>query len=167
MTTREHNQTEILIIDDDTTFTYVLAQYLLVSDHFQDHRIALTAVTSGEEAIVAVREHTPDLFVLDMRLDNAWLTAFEFAAFARMFPELASVPIVILTGFPADEIHQDLRRHNLQLQAQGYDPIQVEAIIQKGSWELIEATFARAVGVTLPSSIPASAEQLTPAAETR
>lgn len=144
----EYNRKEVLIIEDDVNFSYVLGQFLLVSPHFQENQVALTAVTSGEEAVVAVREHTPDLFVLDMRLDNAWLTALEFAAFAQRFPELASVPIVILTGFPVEEITSTLKRHNVELASQGYQPIEVAAIIQKGNWDVIEATVARVLGLS-------------------
>lgn len=138
-----YNRKEVLIIDDNTDFSDVFAQYLLVSTHFRENQVAVKAVTSGEEAIVAVRKTTPDLFVLDMRLETAWLTALEFAAFAQMFPELASVPIIILTGFPVEDAQATLRKHNVELVAQGYSPIEVSATIQKGNWDLIESTLAQ------------------------
>lgn len=108
-------------------------QILLVEDNPGDVRLlqeaftatcqqaALTAVASGEEALAFLRRQgryagapRPDLVLLDLNLPG--LSGHEVLATIKSDPDLAAIPVVILSSSGAEE---DIRRC-YDAQANGY-----------------------------------------------
>lgn len=95
------------LVDDQRAFAEALTLALELSD---DLRVVCTAATAdaGYEAIVAAR---PDLVVLDYRLQGH-PTGIDLArriraSTGRETPGLSTIPMVMLTGYPAPKVHRD------------------------------------------------------------
>ncbi|MDQ2755653.1 MAG: response regulator transcription factor [Actinomycetota bacterium] len=83
--------TTVLIIDDHLVFAQLLARALSHVDHF----VCLGTATSVTEGFAAVREHRPDVVVMDVRLgDGDGVSAT--AILTDEFPELR---VVILSAY--------------------------------------------------------------------
>jgi DNA-binding NarL/FixJ family response regulator len=85
----------VLIVDDDALVRAALTMMLAGSD-----RVALVAeVGDGHQVLDAVREHTPDVVLMDIRMPRMdGLTATEL-----LCQEPSPPQIIILTTFDADE----------------------------------------------------------------
>ena len=95
MTTVDRGAGRILVVDDDPT-TRMLARATL-------EKSGLTVVegVNGHEAIELATESTPDLILLDVEMPE--LDGFEACARIRSRPEIAEIPIIMLTGREDDE----------------------------------------------------------------
>ncbi len=86
----------VLVIDDDTTLTGLIAEYLNKAGYH-----ALTAV-SGVAGLQAFHEHRPDLVVLDVMMPkmDGWKVC-------ERMREISDVPIIMLTakGEERDRLH--------------------------------------------------------------
>jgi two-component system phosphate regulon response regulator PhoB len=80
----------ILVVDDERDILELL-DYNLSKEGYK-----VTGVTTGEEALEAAREKTPDLIVLDLMLPG--LDGLEVARELKADPDTRSVPIVMLTA---------------------------------------------------------------------
>lgn len=79
----------ILIVDDDVGTIRMLAQ---VVSGFGD----VVFATSGEEALVAGREESPDLILLDAEMEG--MDGFATCSALRLLPEMDGVPILFITS---------------------------------------------------------------------
>ena len=84
-------KTTILIADDETIFARMLCRGLEKLDFS-----VCASVSSGEAAVAAAREHTPDCILLDLHL-NGEMTGIDAAGNIRGFSD---VPILFVTGYP-------------------------------------------------------------------
>ncbi len=89
----------ILILDDERVIRSSLSTYL------EDYGFIAIAVETGEEALEVVKEKTPDLAIVDLRLPG--MSGEEFVIQARAInPELA---IIIQTGSVEHQLSQRLK----------------------------------------------------------
>jgi diguanylate cyclase (GGDEF)-like protein len=79
----------LLLVDDDAASVQVLAQML---QGVGELRFAL----SGEDALRLVRESPPDLLLIDAEMPG--LSGLEVCATLHADPQLADVPVIIVTG---------------------------------------------------------------------
>jgi len=91
--------TSILVVEDDDAFRKQVEQ-VLVLDGFR----VLTA-RHGAEALTLMNRETPALVVLDLVLP--WVNGIEVLSTMRETSRLRHVPVLIVTGTPADA--RDLR----------------------------------------------------------
>ncbi len=82
---------EILIVEDDSALREALAQVL------SDEGYKLLSARDGLEAVNCLkRGNRPDVILLDLSMPvvNGW----EFRMFQKRDPELASIPVVLITA---------------------------------------------------------------------
>jgi CheY-like chemotaxis protein len=83
------------------TFTLLLADESptirrLVELTFADEPIAMVAVGGGEAALEEIAVHPPDIVLADATLPAP--DGYELASFVKRTPELAHIPVILLTG---------------------------------------------------------------------
>jgi CheY-like chemotaxis protein len=90
---------EILIVEDDSALREALAQVL------SDEGYELLSARDGLEAVNCLKKgNRPDVILLDLSMPvvNGW----EFRMFQKRDPELALIPVVIITagGYTREEV---------------------------------------------------------------
>ena len=80
----------ILVVDDTP------ANVKLLEDLLGFHGYEVEAVTSGEEALAAIRERLPDLMLLDVLMPG--LSGYDVCRAVRVDPALAMLPVVMVTA---------------------------------------------------------------------
>ena len=98
----EPKRQTILVIDDDEALSDVLSQRLK-----QQGFDAITA-ESGKGGLAIVRNESPNLIVLDLRLPD--IDGFEICEALADSPETCNIPIIILSGMERPDI---IRRSRL------------------------------------------------------
>ena len=88
-------QAKLLLIEDDAA----LAE--LLSWNFKKEEYDVIQTADGEEALILVREHRPDVILLDWMIDN--LSGIEVCRQLRRDPETANIPIIMLTARGEEE----------------------------------------------------------------
>jgi two-component system chemotaxis response regulator CheY len=109
----------ILVVDDDPDVRDA------VTDILVDEGYGVTGVSSGREALQHLQAHMrPSLILLDMMMPemDGWLLRQEL----KKSPELAAIPIVILSG------HGDVRDAALALGAVDYlrKPLRSDSLLE-------------------------------------
>jgi two-component system phosphate regulon response regulator PhoB len=91
-------KTHILVIEDETALVELI-RYNLEKDGFR-----VSAANDGEEGLALLREHKPDLLVLDWMLPH--VSGIEICRQIRRKTELRDLPVIMLTarGEEADRI---------------------------------------------------------------
>ena len=79
----------ILVVDDEQGI--VLALEIVLA---QDYRVLKAA--SGEEALLSIKDCTPDLVLLDIMMPG--LGGLETLKLIRSHPQFKSLPVVIMSG---------------------------------------------------------------------
>jgi CheY-like chemotaxis protein len=122
-------QIEVLLVEDDP------GDVLMTKEAFHDYKLSnqLHVVTDGAEAMEFLRrqgEHTdaprPDLVLLDLNLPR--MDGGEVLQAIKSDPELASIPVVILTTSEAEE--DVLRSYSLHANAYVTKPVDFDRFIQ-------------------------------------
>lgn len=80
----------ILVVDDDA----VVRQLLRMNFELEGHDVL--EADDGASALAAVREHHPDAVLLDVMMPAP--NGYEVCATLRADPELAQMPVVLLTA---------------------------------------------------------------------
>jgi CheY-like chemotaxis protein len=120
---------EVLLVEDDP------GDVLMTKEAFQDYKLSnqLHVVTDGAEAMDFLRrqgEHAdkprPDLVLLDLNLPR--MDGREVLQAIKSDPELASIPVVILTTSEAEE--DVLRSYSLHANAYVTKPVDFERFIE-------------------------------------
>lgn len=83
-------QKKILIVEDDDFFRGLISKKLL----FEEFDVYTAA--NGEEGVAKIKEHKPDLVLLDMLLPN--MDGFEVLAKMAEDPAIAMTPVVITSN---------------------------------------------------------------------
>ena len=120
---------EILLVEDNLADA-CLTREALQAGHVR-HR--LTHFTDGEEALLFIRREKwfaraplPDLILLDLNLPK--LDGRELLALVREDPELASLPVVVMT---ASQDHEDkIRAQDMAVQGYLRKPIDMEHFLE-------------------------------------
>lgn len=94
----------ILIADDDLAIANMLAETL------DQEGYATFKATQALRFFDSVREHEPDLILLDFRMP--YLDGDDELRLIRMTPETAHIPVIIITAF-AEVLQQQAELHNL------------------------------------------------------
>lgn len=89
-----HNP-KLLLVEDDNA----LAELLFWNFKKADYDVIQTA--DGEEALLLVREHRPDVILLDWMIEN--LSGIEVCRQLRRSPDTANIPIIMLTARGEEE----------------------------------------------------------------
>ncbi|SDQ68818.1 response regulator transcription factor [Quadrisphaera sp. DSM 44207] len=82
--------TTVLVADDDADIRELVAFKLSQSGY------EVVPVPDGVAALDAVRDHRPDLVVLDLMMPG--LSGLDVCAELRRAPETASLPVIVLTA---------------------------------------------------------------------
>lgn len=80
----------VLIVDDET-HNRSLLEIMLSSEGYE-----LFTAASGEEALAVVKEHHPDLILLDIMMPE--LNGFQITTMLKANPETQHIPIIILSA---------------------------------------------------------------------
>ncbi|MEP2988713.1 MAG: phosphate regulon transcriptional regulator PhoB [Parasphingorhabdus sp.] len=89
-----HNPKLLIVEDDDA-----LAELLSWNFKKADYDVIQTA--DGEEALLLVKEHRPDVILLDWMIEN--LSGIEVCRQLRRSPDTANIPIIMLTARGEEE----------------------------------------------------------------
>ena len=82
----------ILVVDDEPDITEM---YQML---FEMHGYLVSTANNGVEALDRVTEAEPDLILSDCMMPK--MDGIEFIRQARLIPELASIPIILMSGAP-------------------------------------------------------------------
>ena len=86
-----HNPPRILIVDDNETNRDILMARLGPQGY------DLKQAADGEEALIAAREHLPDLILMDIQLPI--MDGYEATRRIKAMPEFKSIPIIVVTSY--------------------------------------------------------------------
>jgi two-component system phosphate regulon response regulator PhoB len=87
---------ELILVVEDEADIQELLEYNLMKAGFR-----VDCAETGEEGLVAAREHAPDLVVLDLMLPG--LSGLEVCRRLKSDPDTAEVPVIILTAKGEEE----------------------------------------------------------------
>jgi CheY-like chemotaxis protein len=116
---------EVLLVEDDP------GDVLLVRESFEDHKVGniLSVVSDGVEALQYLRRQgryaeatRPDLILLDLNLPR--MNGNEVLAEIKNSPDLATIPVVVLTTSEAEE--DVVRSYELHANAYITKPVDFE-----------------------------------------
>jgi predicted signal transduction protein with EAL and GGDEF domain/DNA-binding response OmpR family regulator len=88
-------QPQVLLVDDDEV------NLLLTGIALRERGFRLVEASSGEQALERLREHAPDIVVLDALMPG--LDGFETCRTMRAQPGFENVPVLMLTGLDDDD----------------------------------------------------------------
>jgi CheY-like chemotaxis protein len=116
----------VLIVDDSDDASEPLAKYLERSGY------EVRRARDGEEALVDVIRHQPDVILLDLFMPN--MNGATFMNLIRSYVRLQPIPVVVLTAFAESPLADRARSLN------------AKAILAKGNvtFEQIKATLEAA-----------------------
>ena len=86
----------ILVIEDHEAFRDILVK-ILTLNHYR-----VVAVDLGSQGLQAAKQEKPDVIILDIMMPE--LDGYETCRRLRAMPELANVPIIMLTALSAKEV---------------------------------------------------------------
>jgi CheY-like chemotaxis protein len=81
---------KILVVDDEKDICIYLSRL------FQENGFSVTCASNGDEALQAVEKDRPDLVTLDLSMPET--TGVKFYRAIKSSPDLASIPVVFVTG---------------------------------------------------------------------
>ena len=90
----QKNQKSVLVVDDDKSLVRSL-EYQLKQRGF-----SVYVAYDGKQALEVVEKHPPDLILLDMVMPE--MNGYEVMKVLNSNPDMANIPIVVLTGFDID-----------------------------------------------------------------
>src|SRR3984957_16183609 len=85
-----NNPALILVVDDNETNRDILITRL------EKHGYQLLQAADGEEALASVKQHSPDLILLDVEMPK--LDGFEVCRRLKNDPAMPFIPIVLVTA---------------------------------------------------------------------
>ncbi len=120
----EERQPRILIVDDDP----VIVRLLQINFRLEGYEV--DTASRGEEALGKVREHRPDVVVLDVMMPG--LDGWEVCRRLKENPEVRHVPVIFLSARAQDEDRQ--RGYALGVDeyvTKPFDPAHLVEIVQR------------------------------------
>lgn len=97
------NKKKIMILDDERDFLNEIVEYLNMSDYityclFDNNKIS--------EIVDKVKEISPDIIIMDIYMKDK--IGFDIVKDIKMYPELKSIPIIMMTGFKKRDEYEKL-----------------------------------------------------------
>lgn len=135
-----------ILVADDQDGQRVVLDMLLSLEGYQ-----LEMAADGREALEYLKDHTPDLAILD--IDMPFVTGIEICDRMRRVPRLRPVPVIILTGL-RDESSLTMAR---LVQA---DRVIMKPLEGKNFRELVRELIATPREIEPPEAAPMSADDL-------
>ena len=111
---------KILVVDDDPAISEMLTIVL------QGEGFDTVVVGDGQEAVVAAREHNPDLILLDLNLPK--MDGREVLEALKGDEALRRIPVVVLTTSEAEE--DVVRSYSLHANAYVTKPVDFDRFIE-------------------------------------
>lgn len=101
------NRKKILMVDDDRVFQYALSLKLNAKGYD-----AIKAL-DGSQAVSAIRQHKPDLILLDMNFPPNVGTAlddgFRIMEWLKRVEDAAQIPIIVITGGGPEDFEKRIK----------------------------------------------------------
>ena len=131
--------TRILVVEDDRDIGELVSRYL------QKAGFAVDLISSGREALTAIRERPPDLVILDLMLPQ--VDGLEICRAVRTNAKTNAIPIIMLTA----RAEESDRIVGLELGADDYiaKPFSPNELVARA-----RALLRRAERATLPKIVP-------------
>ncbi len=85
---------KILVVDDEVAVTE------LVRTNLEHEGYEVLVANDGSEALRVIHSEQLDLVILDVVMPN--LDGYEVLEVMRAHPEMANIPVIMLTAFPSD-----------------------------------------------------------------
>jgi formate transporter FocA len=121
----EEAAARILVVDDDPGFVDI-SRRILASEGY-----VVTEAANGEQALQAMREHRPDLILLDVMMSTP-LDGVEVVRKMRSEPALAEIPIIMISSIDSSQhaakLPDDMR---VPIDAWISKPVQPEHLLRK------------------------------------
>jgi len=86
----------ILVVDDDPACREVLRRVLPRSGH------VVVVATNGKDALIAIRDHPPQLILLDLAMPQ--MDGLTFLRNLREMPQYANTPVILCTAIANRDI---------------------------------------------------------------
>ena len=111
----------VLLVDDEPEVTEVLQGF------FKDMGLTCWTAKNSDEALKVITDQTPNLVLLDKRLDGSRLDGFGILDEVGKLPIRSKMKIYIVTGYPDEETEARAK----ELGADGYlvKPLPIEKLI--------------------------------------
>ena len=111
----------ILLADDSVTIQKVVAIT------FANEDVELITADDGDEALIRAREVKPDVILADVSMPG--LDGYELCAAIRAEPELAKIPVLLLTG--AFKTFDESRANAVGVSAYIAKPFEAQALVDQ------------------------------------
>jgi CheY-like chemotaxis protein len=151
---------KLLLADDSVTIQRVIELT------FADEDVTVTAVGDGRQAIERLRAERPDIVLADIGMPER--NGYEVAAFIKNDPQLAHIPVILLTG--AFEPLDEQRARSVGCDGVLVKPFEPQMVINR-VMELLSSrrpAAAAPLPAAAPAAPPAAAQvQPSPAAPVR
>jgi CheY-like chemotaxis protein len=136
----------LLLADDSVTIQKV------VGITFANEDIELVTVDNGTDALTRAKQIFPDLVLADIGMPG--MDGYELCAAIRRYPELAHVPVLLLTG--TFESYDEARARSVGASGHISKPFEAQALVDR-VWELLAQAEASqgATRVADPLDLPA------------
>jgi CheY-like chemotaxis protein len=135
---------KLLLADDSVTIQRVIELT------FADEDVAVTAVGDGRQAIDRLRAERPDIVLADIGMPER--DGYEVAAFIKNDPQLAHIPVILLTG--AFEPLDEHRARSVGCDGVLVKPFEPQMVINR-VMELLSSRRPAAVAPPPPAAAPA------------
>jgi CheY-like chemotaxis protein len=116
----------LLLADDSVTIQKV------VGITFANEDIELVTVDNGTDALTRAKQIFPDLVLADIGMPG--MDGYELCAAIRRYPELAHVPVLLLTG--TFESYDETRARSVGASGHISKPFEAQALVDR-VWELL------------------------------
>ena len=87
---------QVVVVEDDPRLRRMLVSYLNRAGY------EVREAEDGVQALAAIQSAIPDAVLLDLQMPH--MNGAEFLAACRSDPRLATVPVVVYSGAPSDEV---------------------------------------------------------------
>jgi len=100
--TTETSKKKLLVVEDDLLLTRLYERM------FQHEGIEVITAHDGEEALQHIRDDSPDLVLLDIKLPK--IDGVEVLKLVRDDPATANMPVLVLSNYGLDEYVRECQR---------------------------------------------------------